>query len=112
MKNNQPLSEFATPAFRELIAAANPDVDGALSTSHHGVARYLMRLHDDIRPRVARDMLDPLSEIQISLDGCATKGGKHDFLGIVAHYIDKHGDLMEVPIALPQLAGFQWQGYG
>jgi hypothetical protein len=57
-------------------------------------------------------MLDTLSEIQISLDGCATKGGKHDFLGIVAHYIDKHGDLMEVPIALPQLAGFQWQGYG
>lgn len=63
MKNNQPLSEFATPAFRELIAAANPDVDGALSTSHHGGTRYLMRLYDDIRPRVARETLKALSEI-------------------------------------------------
>ena len=111
MKNNQPLSEFATPAFRELIAAANPDVDGALSTSHHGVTRYLMRLYDDIRPRVAREMLKALSEIH-QFAGCATKGGKHDFLGIVAHYIDRHGDLMELPIALPQLAGSQWQGHG
>ena len=112
MKNNQPVSEFATPAFRELIAAASPDVDGALSTSHHGVARYLIRLYDDIRPRIARDILEVISEIHISFNGCATKGGKHDFLGIVAHYIDKHSDLMELPIALPQFAGSRWQGYG
>lgn len=112
MKNNQPLSEFATPAFRELIAAANPDVDGALSTSHHGVVRYLMRLYDYIRPRVVRELSEALSEIHISFDGCATKGDKHDFLGIVARYVNKHGELTELPIDLPQLAGSQCQGYG
>lgn len=67
MKNNQPLSESAMPAFRELIAAANPDVDSALSTSHHGVARYLMRLYECIRPRVIKDLSEALSEIHITL---------------------------------------------
>jgi hypothetical protein len=70
-----------------------------------------MRLYDYIQPRVARDLLEALSKIQISFDGCATKGGKRDFLGVVAHYANKHGDLMDLLIALPQLAGSQWQGY-
>ena len=56
--------------------------------------------------------MEALSKIQISFDGCATKGGKHDFLGIVARYVNKHGELTELPIALPQLAGSQCQGYG
>jgi hypothetical protein len=57
-------------------------------------------------------LLEALSIIHISCDGCATKGGKRDFSGIVAHYVDKHGDLTDLPVAQPQLAGSQWQGHG
>jgi hypothetical protein len=52
-----------------------------------------MRLYDYIRRRAVRDLLETLSKIHISFDGCATKGGKRDVLGIVAHYANKHGDL-------------------
>jgi hypothetical protein len=66
-----------------------------------------MRLYDYIRPRVVGGLLDALSKTHISFDGCATKGGKREFPGIVAHYVKKHGDLTDLPIALPQFAGSQ-----
>jgi hypothetical protein len=34
-----------------------------------------------------------------------TKGGKHGFLGVVAHYVDSKAELRDVLIALPQLTG-------
>ncbi|KAI0569801.1 hypothetical protein Alg130_11492, partial [Pyrenophora tritici-repentis] len=64
-----------------------------------------MRLYEYIRPRVVKDVSEAFSKIHISFDGWTTKGGKRDFLGIVAHYVNKHGDLMDLPIALPQLVG-------
>jgi hypothetical protein len=33
------------------------------------------------------------SKIHISFDGWTTKGGKRGFLGVVAHYVDSHGNL-------------------
>ena len=31
--------------------------------------------------------------------------GHMSYLGIVVHYLDRHGDLQDLPIALPQLTG-------
>jgi hypothetical protein len=45
------------------------------------------------------------SKIHISFDGWTTKGGKRGFLGIVAHYVNKQGDIVDLPIALLQLTG-------
>lgn len=105
VENNHPLSEFEKPAFRRMIEAANPSAEAAVWASHHSVARYIMRLYDYTRPRVVNDLSDALSKIHISFDGWTTKGGKRGFLGIVAHYVNKHGNLIDLPIALPQLAG-------
>jgi hypothetical protein len=36
--NNHPLSEFEKPAFRDMIAAANPQAEEALWQSHNSVS--------------------------------------------------------------------------
>ncbi|PWO19724.1 hypothetical protein PtrARCrB10_11772 [Pyrenophora tritici-repentis] len=105
VENNHPLSEFESPAFRRLIAAANPQAEAALWASHVSVTRFVVRLYDYLKPRVVQQLLRALSKIHISFDGWTTKGGKRGFLGVVAHYVDNKAELRDVPIALPQLSG-------
>ncbi|KAA8622202.1 Dimer-Tnp-hAT domain-containing protein [Pyrenophora tritici-repentis] len=105
VENNHPLSEFESPAFRRLIAAANPQAEAALWASHVSVTRFVVRLYDYLKPRVVQQLLRALSKIHISFDGWTTKGGKRGFLGVVAHYVDSKAELRDVPIALPQLSG-------
>jgi hypothetical protein len=52
VENNHPLREFETPAFKALIAAANPEAAVSLWSSHASVTRYVMRLYDYIKPKV------------------------------------------------------------
>jgi hypothetical protein len=103
--NNHPLSEFEKPAFRNLIAAANPEAEAALWQSHNSVSSYVMRLYNHLLPRVVVDLSEASSKIHVSFDGWTTKGGKKGYLGIVAHYVNSHGKLVDLPIALPQLMG-------
>ncbi|KAK1912696.1 hypothetical protein P3342_004632 [Pyrenophora teres f. teres] len=103
--NNHPISEFETPAFRRLIAIANPLAEAALWKNHKSVSQYVIRLFDWLRPRVIHELSQSLSKIHISFDGWTTKGGKRGFLGIVAHYVNSDGKLRDLPIALPQLTG-------
>ena len=70
-----------------------------------------MRLYDHLRPQVVTELSRAQSKIHISFDGWTTKGGKRGFLGIVAHYVDKQGDIVDLPIALPQLTG-AYSGHG
>ncbi|KAG9376615.1 Pyruvate dehydrogenase E1 component protein [Pyrenophora tritici-repentis] len=42
--NNHPISEFETPAFRRLIAIANPLAEAALWKNHKSVSQYVIRL--------------------------------------------------------------------
>jgi hypothetical protein len=69
------------------------------------VSRYVLRLYDYLKPRVVKELSQALSKIHVSFDGWTTKGGKRGFLGIVVHYADSHGNLQDLPIALPQLTG-------
>ena len=80
---------------------ANVQAEAALWTSHNSVSRYVMRLYDHLRPQVVTELSRAQSKIHISFDGWTTKGGKRGFLGIVAHYVDKQGDIVDLPIALP-----------
>lgn len=65
----------------------------------------MLRLYDFMQPRVTRELSQAPSKIHISFDGWTTKGGKRGFLGVVAHYVDKHGKLQDLSIALLQLTG-------
>jgi hypothetical protein len=56
-------------------------------------------------PKVVASLSQSISKIHISFDGWTTKGGKKGYLGIVAHYVDSSGKLMDLPIALLQLTG-------
>ncbi|KAI1523680.1 Dimer-Tnp-hAT domain containing protein, partial [Pyrenophora tritici-repentis] len=103
--SNHPLSEFQKPAFRQMLKAANVEAAAALWTSHASVSRYVMRRFDFMLPQVVIDLSKALSKIHISFDGWTTKGGKRGFLGVVAHYVNSAGDLIDLPIALPQLTG-------
>jgi hypothetical protein len=105
VSNNHPITEFETPAFRALLAAANLEAAASLWKSHLSVSAYIMRLYDYLLPRVVMDLSQSLSKIHISFDGWTTKGGKRGYLGIVAHYVRSDGDLIDLPIALPQLSG-------
>ncbi|KAF7574084.1 Dimer-Tnp-hAT domain containing protein [Pyrenophora tritici-repentis] len=95
VENNHPLSEFESPAFRRLIAAANPQAEAALWASHVSVTRFVVRLYDYLKPRVVQQLSRALSKIHISFDGWTTKGGKRGFLGVVAHYVDNKAELRD-----------------
>jgi hypothetical protein len=105
IENNHPLSEFESPAFRKLIALANPLAEDALWRSHNSVSHYVMRLYDYLKPLVVKELSRSISKIHLSFDGWTTKGGKKGFLGVVAHYVTADGKLRDLPIALPQLTG-------
>ncbi|KAG9379945.1 Dimer-Tnp-hAT domain containing protein [Pyrenophora tritici-repentis] len=57
------------------------------------------------KPRIVQALSQSLSKIHISFDGWTTKGGKRGYLGIIAHFVNTHGKLVDLPIALPQLMG-------
>lgn len=101
--NNHPLSEFKEPAFRDMIAMANPEAEAALWQSHKSVRQYVLRLYNHLQPRVIYELSRAFSRIHVSFDGWTTKGGKRGYLGIVAHYVNRDGNLVDLPIALPQL---------
>ena len=103
--NNHPLSEFEKPAFRHMIAMANPEAEVAIWQNHQSVSQYVMRLYYQMLPQVVLELSSATSKVHISFDGCATKGGKRGYLGIVAHYVSADGKLKDLPIALPQLMG-------
>ena len=103
--NNHPISEFEQPAFRSMIASANPQAEAALWQSHASVGQYIMRLYNHLLPRVVVDLSGAISKIHVSFNGWTTKGGKKGYLGIVAHYVNSKGELVDLPIALPQLMG-------
>jgi hypothetical protein len=83
--NNHPLSEFEKPAFRDMIALANPDAEAALWQNHQSVSQYVMRLYYFMLLNVVRELSKARSKIHISFDGWTTKGGKRGYLGIVAY---------------------------
>jgi hypothetical protein len=64
-----------------------------------------MRLYNYLLPRVVIELSDAVSKIHVSFNRWATKGGKRSYLGIVAHYVNRDGKLVNLPIALPQLMG-------
>jgi hypothetical protein len=88
VETNQPLSTFESPAFRDLIASANPQAEEALWASHNSVSSYILRLYDYLKPQVIQALSRAQSKIHISFNSWTTKGGKRGFLGIVAHYVD------------------------
>ena len=105
VENNHPLREFETPAFRQLIAAANPEAEASLWSHHSSVSRFVMRLYDYMKPQVVDALSQSQSKIHISFDGWTTKCGRRSFMGVIAHEIDINGDIVDIPTALPQLSG-------
>jgi hypothetical protein len=88
-----------------MLEAANPDAAQAIWKSRTSVARYVLRVYDHLKPRIVGALSQSLSKIHISFDGWTTKGGKRGYLGIVAHFVNIDGKLVDLPIALPQLTG-------
>jgi hypothetical protein len=105
VKGNHSLSEFERPEFQAMLEAANLEAVTALWTSHNSVVRYIMHLYNYLQPCVAVELSKALSKIHISFDGWTMLGGKQGFLGIVAHFVSSSGELIDLPIALPQLTG-------
>ena len=88
-----------------MIQLASVEAERALWASHNSVSRYVIRLYNHLKPKVVAELSQSISKIYISFDRWTTKGGKRGYLGIVAHYVNSKGDLVDLPIALPQLTG-------
>jgi hypothetical protein len=105
VENNLPLLQFESWSFCDMIQLAGVEAERALWMSHNSVSRYVIRLYNYLKPKVVVELSQSISKIHISFDGWTTKGGKRGDLGMVAHYVDSYGNLKDLPIALPQLAG-------
>jgi hypothetical protein len=105
VNNNIALSEFEKPAFRLMLQFANPEAKRALWMSANSVSRFVLRLYNFMQPQVVLELCRASSKIHISFDGWTVKGGKRGFFGIVAHFVTAEGNLRDIAIDLPQLAG-------
>lgn len=105
VENNHPLREFETESFKRMLCFANPAAEEALWASYYSVARFVIRLYDHLKLIVKAELATAVSKVHISFDGWTTKGGKRGFFGVVAHYANTEGKIVDLPIALPQLAG-------
>jgi hypothetical protein len=103
--NNLALRQFEDPAFRKMLKFANPEAEKALWSIHNSVSQFVMRLYNFMQPQVVDELKRAASKIHISFDGWTVKGGKRGFFGIVAHFATADGNLKDVAIDLPQLAG-------
>ena len=68
------------------------------------MATFAMKLYHWLKPQVAKELTQTRSKIHTSFDGWTTKGGHRGFFGIVVHYVNKAGEVKDLPIALPQLS--------
>ena len=88
-----------------MIKMANPEAEAALWESHLSVSRFIMKFYEYLQPQVRDNLSQAASKIHISFDGWTTKGSKRSLFGIVAHYANTSGLIIDLPIALPQLSG-------
>jgi hypothetical protein len=83
-----------------MIAYANPEAVDALWTSRTSVKSYVMRLYRELQLQVVQALSQATSKIHVSFDGWTTKGGKRGFFGVIAHYADESGVVIDLLIAL------------
>ena len=102
IENTHPLREFETPAFRNLIAAANPEAERVLWRNHQSVADYIMAEYQAFLPSVRKELASANSLVHISFDGWTTRNGKHALTGICVHYLNQGGRVVDYLIALPE----------
>jgi hypothetical protein len=88
-----------------MIQLASVEAERALWAFYNSVSQYVIRLYNYLKPKVVADLSQSRSKIYISFNGWTTKGSKRGYLVIVAYYVDSYGNLKDLPIALPQLAG-------
>jgi hypothetical protein len=105
VENNHSLREFEAESFRKMLAFVNPAAEEALWTAHQSVPRFVMRLYDYLKPIVKAELAAAVSKVHITFDGWTIRSGKRGFLGVVAHYANASGTIVDLPIALPQLSG-------
>ena len=55
--------------------------------------------------QISDELSNALGKVYISFNGWITKGGKRGFFSVVAHYVNRYGEVKDLPIALPQLLG-------
>jgi hypothetical protein len=105
VEGNHLLRELRSPSFQEMIELANPAAVEALWVSHNSVSTFVIKMFSAIQPRVVKAIQTARSMIHISFNRWTTKGGKRGFLGIVAYFATVDGDVVDMPIDLPQLTG-------
>jgi hypothetical protein len=105
IENNLPLSQFESTLFCKMIQLASVEAEWVLWASHNSVSQYVICLYYYLKPKVVAELSQSISKIHISFDGWMTKGSNRGYLGIVTHYVKSKGNLMDLPIALPQLTG-------
>jgi hypothetical protein len=86
-----------------MIGFATPEAEATLWVSHVSVTTSVIRLFRFLQPKIVTTLSTAVSKIHISFDGWTTKSGKRGFFGVVAHFANSSGVIVDLPINLPQL---------
>lgn len=104
-KNNHPLREFETPAFRKMLQLANPKAKRVLWKNHQAVADFVMTEFKAYIPSVKEFLSTAQLRIHVSFNGWSTPNGRYALTGIWVHHLNRKGKIRDYIIALPTQLG-------
>lgn len=71
--NNHPLREVETPAFRSMIAAANPDAESCIWKNHQSIRVHIMADYKAYQLAVCDELANARSKLHFSFNGWTTR---------------------------------------
>ena len=98
------LRKTTSPAFHELLAFRNPILEPVLPKSIATTRKWLIKSYQGSKNAVRNDLAQSKSRITLSFDSWKSNN-ELDFLGVVAHYINKDYCMKNVLLALRNTFG-------
>jgi hypothetical protein len=98
------LRRAASAVHKGLLTYRNPIVEPVIPASHNTVRSWLIEAYKMNKKLVKRNLAQARSRITLSFDGWKSDN-EVDYLGIVAHYIDKDFTVKAVLLALKNTFG-------
>src|SRR6266478_3921021 len=103
--NNHALQEVETPAFRQLITAANPDAALWIPKNHQTIRDCMLLDYKGNKGIIFKQLALARMLIHITFDGWSTRSGRYALTGVCVHYLDDKGILRDFLISLPEQLG-------
>lgn len=88
-----------------MIRLTNPEAETALWKNHESWVYSITKMYSELKLQVLSALSESISKVHVSFDHWTSKEDNCSFLGVVAHYANASGEIVGLPIPIPQPVG-------